>query len=72
VADCICESAGYRDVKYRFTGGVRGWKGDSPFVHLDIRRLQALGWQPKLTIREAIRRTVAYLQANSWLLEARR
>ncbi|MCX6907202.1 MAG: NAD-dependent epimerase/dehydratase family protein [Verrucomicrobia bacterium] len=72
VADCVCKCAGYSSVKYRFTGGVRGWKGDSPFVHLDIRRLQALGWQPKLNVREAIRRTVAYLLANSWLLEARK
>jgi UDP-glucose 4-epimerase len=72
VADVICESAGFRGVRYRFTGGARGWKGDSPFVHLDISRLQALGWRPQLTIPEAIRRTVSYLQANAWLLDARK
>jgi UDP-glucose 4-epimerase len=72
VADLICKSAGLSGVRYRFTGGVRGWKGDSPFVHLDTARLQKLGWQPRIAIPEAIRRTVAYLRTNAWLLEARK
>ena len=54
-----------------YSGGVRGWIGDSPFVSVDCSRIRALGWQPKLTIREGIMRTVAYLQANPWLLESR-
>lgn len=72
VANVVCECAGLKGAKHRFTGGSRGWKGDSPFVHLDIQRLQKLGWRPRLTIAEAIRRTVAYLQANAWLLEVRK
>ena len=72
VAGIVCECAGLSGVRYRFTGGVRGWKGDSPFVHLDTVRLQKLGWRPRVNIPEAIRRTVAYLQANPWLLEARK
>ncbi len=72
VANVVCECAGLNGVKYRFTGGSRGWKGDSPFVHLDTRKLQQLGWQPRLTIAEAIQRTVAYLQVNLWLLEMRK
>jgi len=50
------------------TGGPRGWIGDSPFIFLDCSRIRALGWQPKLTIREAILRTLEYLQANRWVL----
>ena len=72
VAGIVCECAGLSGVRYRFTGGVRGWKGDSPFVHLDTARLQKLGWRPRVNIPEAIRRTVTYLQANPWLLEARK
>ena len=30
-----------------------------------------LGWAPKLSIREGILRTLAYLRANPWLLESR-
>lgn len=54
-----------------FTGGERGWVGDSPFIFLDCARVRALGWRPALTIREGVLRTVDYLQANPSLLEAR-
>lgn len=54
-----------------FTGGDRGWVGDSPFIFLDCSRLRATGWRPTLTIREAVVRTVDYLQSNAWLLERR-
>jgi UDP-glucose 4-epimerase len=72
VAETVCACAGLRGVRHRFTGGIRGWRGDSPFVHLDVSRLQALGWRPRLDCREAIRRTVAYLLANTWLFDARK
>lgn len=54
-----------------YSGGERGWVGDSPFIFLDTCRIRSLGWAPKLTIREAVERTVDYLQANAQLLEAR-
>ena len=50
-----------------YTGGERGWIGDSPFIFLDTAKIRALGWRPRLTIREAVVRTVDYLQANPWL-----
>ena len=54
-----------------YTGGDRGWVGDSPFIVLDCSRVRRLGWAPKLSIREGIMRTLAYLRANPWLLESR-
>lgn len=54
-----------------FTGGDRGWVGDSPFIFLDCARVRALGWRPALTIREGVLRTVDYLQTHPSLLEAR-
>jgi UDP-glucose 4-epimerase len=55
----------------QYTGGDRGWIGDSPFIFLDCSRIRALGWAPRLTIREGVIRTLHYLQANPWLLERR-
>jgi UDP-glucose 4-epimerase len=55
----------------RFGGGDRGWVGDSPFIFLDCRRIRALGWQPRVSIREGVIRTVEYLRKNSWLFERR-
>ena len=57
--------------RLEFTGGERGWIGDSPFIFLDCSRLRALGWKPSLTIEQAVVRTVDYLQSNPWLLESR-
>jgi UDP-glucose 4-epimerase len=33
----------------------RGWKGDVKNMQLDIRKLQKLGWKPKLSSAEAVR-----------------
>ncbi len=52
-----------------FSGGERGWIGDSPFIFLEANRIRALGWQPKLTIQQAVVRTLEYLMNEPWLLE---
>ncbi len=57
--------------RLEFTGGERGWVGDSPFIFLDTRKIRALGWRPQLSIQAAIIRTLEYLQSQPWLLEAR-
>lgn len=54
-----------------YTGGARGWIGDSPFIFLSCDKIRSIGWRPTLTIREAVVRTVDYLRANRWLMEAR-
>ena len=33
------------DVRFEYTGGDRGWKGDVPIVRLDTRRIRDLGWR---------------------------
>jgi UDP-glucose 4-epimerase len=59
------------DPAIAYTGGERGWIGDSPLILLDCSRLRALGWQPTLTIEDAIGRTLAWLDDNPWIFEAR-
>jgi UDP-glucose 4-epimerase len=54
-----------------FTGGDRGWIGDNPFILLDTRRIRALGWRPKLAIRESVELTVDWLKANAWVFSER-
>jgi UDP-glucose 4-epimerase len=55
-----------------YSGGERGWVGDSPFIFLDTAKVRSLGWEPKLTIREAVLRTLQYLRASPRVLEHRR
>jgi UDP-glucose 4-epimerase len=57
--------------KLEYSGGERGWIGDSPFIFLDTKKVRGLGWEPKLTIREGILSTVAWLKANDWVFDAR-
>ena len=65
----IVERLGLKpDLEY--TGGERGWIGDSPFIFLDCRRIRDLGWKPKLTIREGVTKTVDFLKGHPQLLEA--
>ena len=56
---------------FSFGGGDRGWVGDVPFIFLDTRRVRALGWRPKLSIRESVERTVDWLKANEWVFSQR-
>ncbi|HYZ83512.1 MAG TPA: NAD-dependent epimerase/dehydratase family protein, partial [Bryobacteraceae bacterium] len=56
----ICERLGVRP-QLEYTGGDRGWIGDNPFIFLDCSKMRALGWKPKLTIRQGVEATVDYL-----------
>jgi len=58
IADIVKELMGLPEVKYDYTGGDRGWKGDVPVVRLDSSKIRSLGWTNKYTAAEAIRKSV--------------
>lgn len=66
----ICSELGL-DPRREYSGGERGWPGDSPFIFLDCSRIRALGWRPKHTIRESVVDTLTYLRQNQGLLSSR-
>src|SRR5688500_3135718 len=41
----ICAKMGVSPQR-TYTGGERGWIGDSPFIFLDTKKIRSLGWQP--------------------------
>jgi UDP-glucose 4-epimerase len=59
----ICEELGVQP-ELSYAGGQRGWIGDNPFIFLDCSAIRALGWQPRLSIREGVVRTVRFLRDN--------
>ena len=61
LADIVCDEMNLNEVKYDYTGGERGWIGDSPLVHLDTQKANEYGWMPKISIEDSIRGTVRYL-----------
>jgi UDP-glucose 4-epimerase len=72
IADIVCRELGLEDVKYRYSGGERGWVGDSPFIHLDITKIKSLGWKPTKTIPECVKTTVSWLKDNEWIFDERK
>lgn len=67
IAEIVVKEMGFKDVKFKLTGGVdggRGWKGDVKNMLLDIGMLKALGWRPKLDSAEAVKQTTKHLIAT--------
>jgi UDP-glucose 4-epimerase len=56
IADLAVAIAGLRpnEVRYDFTGGDRGWKGDVPVVRFDCSKIKALGWRNRRSSAEAL------------------
>jgi UDP-glucose 4-epimerase len=56
IADLAVATAGLRPekVRYDFTGGNRGWKGDVPVVRFDCSKIKALGWRNRRSSAEAL------------------
>lgn len=69
IVDTILAAAGYKNVKKKWLGKKSNWKGDNEFVHLSIKKLKKLGWNPKLFIKEGIKKTVNYLLKENQLLK---
>ncbi len=47
--------------RLEYTGGERGWVGDSPRILLDTTRIRALGWTPAKSIEESVVETLNFL-----------
>jgi len=60
VADIVIDVMGLKNVRRKYTGGPRGWKGDNPVVQLSVERMMRLGWRPQTSPKEAIRTTAAW------------
>lgn len=58
IAEIVVEELGLENVKFNYTGGDRGWKGDVPRFSYDISKVLNTGWSPKHTSDEAVRQTV--------------
>jgi len=58
IADILCEEMGLKTVRYHYTGGEGGWKGDVPRFRYCLDKIHSAGWRAELTSDEAVRRTV--------------
>lgn len=58
IADIVCESMKLRNVKYSYTGGRGGWKGDVPVFAYNLDKIHKDGWKARWTSDEAVAKTV--------------
>jgi UDP-glucose 4-epimerase len=65
IADLVADRLGIAGVRYTFTGGSRGWKGDVPVVRFDSDKLRARGWANRRTTAEAVRDSVDSMIADA-------
>jgi len=66
----ICEALGLTP-KLEYSGGTRGWVGDSPKILLATDRLRALGWEPRHSLKDSVLATLAFLEANPFVGDRR-
>jgi len=55
IARIVAEEMGIKDIKFKYTGGRRGWPGDVPVVHFNVDKVKKLGWRARHTSDEAVR-----------------
>jgi UDP-glucose 4-epimerase len=65
IADLVVSRLGLKDVRFEFTGGDRGWKGDVPVVRFDTRKLRSRGWANRRTCAEALTDSIDSMIADA-------
>jgi UDP-glucose 4-epimerase len=61
IARMVVEEMGLKNVKFKFTGGDRGWPGDVPQVRFDTKKMEELGWGAKYNSDQAVRRAIKFM-----------
>ena len=64
IAEMVVEEMGLKNVKFKYTGGKRGWPGDIPRFQLSIEKIKKLGWRPKYTSDDAVRKAIREILDN--------
>lgn len=58
IADIVCEVMGLENVRYEFTGGESGWKGDVPQFQYSLDKIHKTGWKARYNSDEAVKQAV--------------
>jgi UDP-glucose 4-epimerase len=54
VAEIVVEEMLLKNVTFKYTGGKRGWPGDIPVVHYNVKKIKRLGWNSKHSSDDAV------------------
>ena len=71
IAEWTLLAMGLTNTRIIYSGGHRGFRGDVPTVHLDGTKMCRLGWAPRLSSSQAVKRAIAdivhQLQGTTWV-----
>ena len=68
IANMVVEAMGLSRVKFKYTGGDRGWKGDVPQVRFDMAKMKNSGWKARYNSDEAVRQAIKDILRKDGLL----
>ena len=58
IADIVCRELGLENVRYAYTGGESGWRGDVPRFQYCLDKIHSAGWKAQYTSDQAVCKTV--------------
>jgi UDP-glucose 4-epimerase len=61
IASIVVEEMHLQNVRFSYTGGDRGWKGDVPIVRFNLDKIRSLGWQARYSSAESMRKSIQEL-----------
>ncbi|WP_209690325.1 NAD-dependent epimerase/dehydratase family protein [Methanomicrobium sp. W14] len=61
LAEIVVSEMKLEKVKFKYTGGDRGWVGDVPKMQLSVDKLKKLGWKPSTNSEDSVRKAVSTL-----------
>jgi UDP-glucose 4-epimerase len=61
IGEIVVGEMGLENVRFSYTGGYRGWKGDVPKMLLLIEKMTLLGWKPSYTSEKSVIETASTL-----------
>jgi UDP-glucose 4-epimerase len=61
IAQMVVQELGLTKVKFKYTGGDRGWIGDVPQVRFNVDKMRSLGWKAKYNSDDAVKKAVKAL-----------
>jgi UDP-glucose 4-epimerase len=70
IARMVVKEMGLENVGFSCTGGDRGWPGDVPQVRFNVDKIRKLGWSPKLTSDQAVRKAIKSMTGEIVEMEA--
>lgn len=64
IAKMVVEEMGLDNVRFKYTGGERGWRGDVPQLRFNVDKMKKMGWEAKYTSDEAARKAIREILGN--------